>query len=259
MAKQTFETKKNSKLKKILKEIQLNIDMESIDSGDIYGYYIMNRMEPSNAFGLPMIGDFHDEYPDYIALFNHPKDFHRTINTAVSFYIFDDKFDDIDGLYEAIIYKDIELLKYYKYLLTNVKYIIAPDYSMYGNLKESTLIHQLEKEAVVVGWLVLEIQAIVYPNLTYGLRKTFEWCFKNIYVGSNVAISLKGCTSGEDKAICIDAIKYVVDNIQPKAIIVYSTSCDKTTKEILKYAYDNNIPVIIVENALRIQNLRRVK
>ena len=58
---------------------------------------------------------------------------------------------------------------------------IAPDYSMYGNLKESTLIHQLEKEAVVVGWLVFELGIIVYPNLTYGLKKTFYWCFSNIY------------------------------------------------------------------------------
>ena len=257
MSKQTFETKKIRKTNKVPKEIKLNIDMDSIDKDDIYGYYIMNRMEPSKAFGLPMIGDFHNDYPDFIALFNHPKDYNKTDNTAVSFYIFDEYFDNIDGLYEAIIYKDIELLRYYKYILKDVKYFIGPDYSMYGNLKESTLIHQLEKEAVVIGWLVFELNAIVYPNLTYGLRKTFDWCFKNIYEGSNVAISIKGCTSGENKIICMDAIKYVVDNIHPQAFIVYSTACDKTTKEILKYAYDNNIPVFIVENTLRIRNLRR--
>ena len=258
MQKQTFETKKNRKIKKIPKEIKLNIDMDSIPEDDIYGYYIMNRMEESVKYGLPMIGDFHDEYPDYIALFNHPAEYNKTDDTCVGFYIGDLYFDDIDGLYQAIIYKDIELLRYYKYRLKDINYFIAPDYSSFGNFRLCTLIHQLEKQAVVMGWLVLELNAIVYPNLTYGLKSSFEMCFGIIYKGSNVAISLKGCSTGENATLLKEAVKYYVDNKFPKAIIAYSVACDKTTYELLQYAIGKGIKVYVVDNTLRLRNLRRL-
>ena len=258
MVKQTFETKKNRKIKKVPKEIKLNIDMESIPEDDIYGYYIMNRMEESNIHGLPMIGDFHDEYPDYIALFNHPKEYQLTDKTCVCFYIGDLYFDDIDGLYQAIIYKDIELLRYYKYRLKDIKYFIAPDYSSFGNFKDCTLIHQLEKQTVVIGWLVLELNAIVYPNLTYGSKSTFDMCFNIIYKGSNVAISLKGCSTGDNAVRLREAVKKFVDNNVPKAIIAYSVACNKTTYDLLKYAIDRGVSVYVVDNTLRLRNLRRL-
>ena len=258
MLKQTFETKKNRKIKKVPKEIKLNIDMDSIPEDDIYGYYIMNRMESSNIFGLPMIGDFHDEYPDYIALFNHPAEYNTTDNTCVGFYIGDLYFDDIDGLYQAIIYKDIALLRYYKYRLQNIKYFIAPDYSSFGNFKECTLIHQLEKQTIVMGWLVLELNAIVYPNLTYGLKSSFEMCFKIIYKGSNVAISLKGCSIGDNAVLLKEAVKYYVDNNGPKAIIAYSVASDETTYDLLQYAINKGVNIYVIDNTLRLRNLRRL-
>lgn len=258
MSKQTFKTKKNRKIIKVPKEIQLNIDMDSIPEEDIYGYYIMNRMESSNIHDLPMIGDFHDEYPDYIALFNHPAEYNKTDDTGVGFYISDLYFDGIDGLYPAIVYKDIELLRYYKYRLLNIKYVIAPDYSSFGNFKDCTLINQLEKQAVVIGWLVLELNAIVYPNLTYGLKPSFKMCFGIIYKGSNVAISLKGCSTGDNAALLKEAVKFFVDNNAPKAIIAYSVASDKTTYELLQYAIDKGVKIYIVDNTLRLRNLRRI-
>lgn len=255
--KHTFSVKKDNKIKKIIKDIKLNIDMEKIPEEDIYGYYIMNEFESSEVFDIPMIGDFHDEFPDYIALFNHPKEFNKTLNTCVGFYIKDKYFDEIDGLYQAIIYKDIELLKYYKFVLKDVKFLIAPDYSMYGNFKDATLIHQLEKQAIVFGWMKLELNVIVYPNITYGLKHTYKWCFKNIYKGSNVALSLKGCIRNGETENLINAIKFMVNEVEPKTIIVYSVSCDETSKKLLSYAIDKGINVIFIPNELKIRNLKR--
>lgn len=111
---------------------------------------------------------------------------------------------------------------------------------------------------VVIGWLVLELNAIVYPNLTYGLKSSFETCFGIIYKHSNVAISLKGCSIGENAELLKDAIKYYVDNYKPKAIIAYSVASDKITYNLLNYAIQKNINVYVVDNTLRLRNLGRL-
>ncbi len=254
--KHTFSVKKDNKIIKIKEDIKLNINMEKIPEEDIYGYYVMNNFESSEVFNIPMIGNFNEAYPDYIALFNHPKDFYKTEKTCVGFYIKDKYFDDIDGIYQAIIYKDVKLLKYYKFLLKDVKFIIAPDYSIYGNFKDCTLIHQLEKQAVVFGWMKLELNAIIYPNITYGLNHTYKWCFKNIYKGSNVALSLKGCIRNGESKNLIDAIKFMVDEVEPKSIILYSTSYDDTSKKLLSYAINKGINIIFLDNMLKDRNLK---
>ncbi len=260
MGKQGFITKRNKLIKKLSKEIELNIKMDEISDDDIQGYYIMNRMEVGPKFKLPMIGNFGDSYPNYISLVNHPKEFEVTNDTCVAFYTKDINFDTIVGLYIAIIYKDIELLKYYKYVFRNVKYIIGPDYSMYGNFRDSTLIHQLEKEAVVCGWFLFEMGINVYPNVTYALESSFDYCFSNIYYGSNVALSLKGSIDGNiNEELIIKAITKVVDTIFPKAIIVYSVSSLETTRKIMQYAIDRGVIVLIVDNTLGLRNLRRLK
>lgn len=79
-----------------------------------------------------------------------------------------------------------------------------------------------------------------------------------IYKGSNVAISLKGCSTGQNAALLKEAIKYYVDNKDPKSIIAYSVACDKTTYDLLKYAIDKGIKVYVVDNTLRLRNLRRL-
>lgn len=105
-----------------------------------------------------------------------------------------------------------------------------------------------------------ELEIIVYPNITYGNYNTFKYCFKNIYSGSNVTISLKGSLDhGINEKFIRDAIKEVVDNIKPKCIIVYSVAFDTTSYRIMKYALDNGIKVIIPDNTLKIRNEMRLK
>ena len=54
------------------------------------------------------------------------------------------------------------------------------------------------------------------------------------------------------------AVKYAVDNLPLKVIIVYS-GCgkDETALSILKYATDNGVRIIIPENSLRERNRGR--
>ena len=133
---------------------------------------------------------------------------------------------------------------------------ISIDYSTYGDFDDETLLHNIKKACVVYLWLTFECDAIVYPLMTYGNEETLEWCFDHIMVGSNIAVSLKGVMTGPNKKLFIKALKRLIDSRRPKSLIVYSVSSLDSTKEILKYAYENNVNVIIVDNTLMRRNNR---
>ena len=65
-----------------------------------------NKTHAAGIHDLPALSCNTTVLPDYIALSNHPGDFHRTPLTAVAFYLYDSDFDGKNGLYNAIYYGD---------------------------------------------------------------------------------------------------------------------------------------------------------
>ena len=254
--KLTFETRKKLKMNKLIKNVQLTIDYSSLDNRDIYGFYLTNKTTKSRTKGLPEIGSFVDSYPDFLALESEPGLYHKTIETCVCWFKDDSKFDTIDGLYNSIIYKDIELLKYYKLRYENVKYFISVDYSTYGDFDEETILHNIKKSIVCYLWLTFECDAIVFPLMTYGDESTLEWCFEYILEGSNVAVSLKGVMSNKNKEMFQKALKVLIDTRKPKCLLVYADSKKESSLEMLSYAIYKGIKIIIVPNTLMYQNQR---
>ncbi len=254
MKKQTFQSRKKRKLSKISESVDLVIDYETINSSDVYGLYLTNKTTKFNSKCLPDIGSFIDSYPDYFALDSEPGLFHKTESTCVCFFNDDSHFDTIDGLYNAIIYKDIELLKYYKNRYTGVKFFVPIDYSVYGDFDEEQIIHNIKKQIVVYLWFCFECNGIVFPLMTYGLENTFNWCFEYIMKGSNVCISLKGVMTVSEKELFVKALKVLVDTRRPKALIVYTVASKESSAVLLEYAIKNEIPIIYVLNTLQIRN-----
>ncbi len=119
----TFNFKKKIKVNKIKTKIQLKLDYSSVDKSDIYGFYLTNKTTKNNIMELPDIGCFVNVVPDFIVLETEPGLYNITNNTCVAWFKDDSIFDTIDGLYNAIIYKDIELLKYYKKDIKMLKYL----------------------------------------------------------------------------------------------------------------------------------------
>lgn len=255
----TFKSRRNRKLNTIKENINLNIDYSIIDKKDIYGFYLTNKTTKNNIKGLPDIGCFVNHYPDFLALETEPGLYFKTNNTCVCWFKDDTYFDTIDGLYNAIIYKDIELLKFYKIRYRNVKYFISIDYSMYGDFDDETLLHNIKKSIICSLWFIFECNAIVFPLMTYGNEATLNWCFDHIIKGSNVAISLKGVMTGENKALFKKALKILIDTKSPSSLLVYTVSSEESSLEMLEYAIKNNIKIIILPNTLLIQNNFRGK
>jgi glutaredoxin-related protein len=254
MSKHTFQSRKKTKVEKNKEFVDLVIDYENIDSRDVYGLYLTNRTTKFNSKSLPDIGSFVNQYPDYFVLDSEPGLFDKTNASCVCFFKDDSYFDTIDGLYNAIIYKDVELLKFYKNRYKNVKYFIPADYSLYGDFDEEQILHNIKKEIILYLWFTFECNGIVFPLMTYGLEDTFSWCFEYIMKGSNICVSLKGVMDEPERGLFIKALKVLVDTRTPKALIVYTVVSKESSDLILNYAILKEIPIIYVQNTLQERN-----
>ena len=250
----TFNSKKKIKVNKTYDKVLLKLDYSNIDKSDVYGFYLTNKTTKNNPYELPDIACFVNVVPDFIALVSEPSLYNLTNKTSVAWFKDDSIFDTIDGIYNSIIYKDIQLLKYYKDRFKDVKIFISPDYSLYGDFDKITILNNLRKQIVVSLWLIFELDAIVIPLMTYSNEESLDWCFEHIMLNSVVAVSLKGVMNEPEKSLFIKALKKLIDSRQPKSLIVYSVSLDKSTKEMLEYAYRKNIDVYIIDNTLLSRN-----
>ncbi|MCQ2554694.1 MAG: DUF4417 domain-containing protein [Clostridia bacterium] len=236
--------------------IALAIDYKSVDAQDVYGFYLTNKTVKSVHSQLPEIGSFVNEYPDFLALDTEPHLFHKTPNTGICWFIRDSKFDVIDGLYNAIIYKNTDLLKHYKQRYQGIKFFIPLDYSTYGDFDFEVTYHNIKRSIITYLWFTFECGAIAFPLMSYSDEESLRWCFEHIMIGSNVAVSLKGVMRGAERELFLKALKVLVDTRHPKALVVYSVAQAESTNLMLKYAIDNHVNIHIINNTLQERNLR---
>lgn len=213
-----------------------------------YGKYDLPSMSCPNIMNI-----------DYIALYGQPQDYLKTKNTIVSFYQYDNQFDGINGLFNAIYYNEQKLLSKYKERFKKCKIFISPDYSQCGDLERIENIYRIFKARIVSLWLTIEIGAIVIPNITYSSQDSLEYIFDGLEDCKTVAFSTKGSLQKEyAKGLLATSIKRAVDRLNIETIIVYSVSIDdQKILNLFKYAIDRNIRIIIPNNSLRERNIER--
>ena len=114
---------------------------------DIFGVYFLESLSFEGDYDMPIVGNFDDiSVIDYIALYSDTSEYNKTENTCVAFYQYDHVFDGIHGLYNSIIYKDEERLDKFRERFKGVKYIIAPDYSLFGDFPNALQIFNIWKQ-----------------------------------------------------------------------------------------------------------------
>lgn len=200
------------------------------------------------------------EFPDYIALYSQPCEYHKTANTCIGFYDYDIKFDGDNGLYNSIRYKKERRLDEYRRRFEGVKFFISPDYSQLGDVPYYHNIFQLGRAREVSLWLSLNIGASVIPNIPCCCDDDLDFICDGIEDVSIVAFSTKGRTDTERNIqlirksilVSIDKLKHL------KAILVYDVSIDnKMVKELFEPARKRNISVIVPDNLLKSRNISR--
>ena len=220
---------------------------------------VTNKTFSAGKHDLPVLRCTTEIVPDYIALCSCPSEYHKTPYTAVAFYKYDDVFDGKDGLYNAIYYNDEKLLNAYKQRFAGVKFIIAPDYSELGDLDDIENNYRLKKARVVALWFVMEIGAIAIPNITYPTIDSIDFSLDGLDECTVVAFSTMGyITDSLERKFLKEAVKYTVDQLHLKAIIVFDICGDNAAVEdIFAYAIKKGINVVVPPNVLKLRNTAR--
>lgn len=214
---------------------------------DIFGVYFLESLSFEGDYDMPVVGNFDDiSVIDYIALYSDTSEYNKTENTCVAFYQYDHVFDGIHGLYNSIIYQDEERLNKFRERFKGVKYIIAPDYSLFGDFPNALQIFNIYKSRVCMCWLIANTKAIVLPNVRWTFPFTFEYCFDGIMKGSNIAIGVLGqIRDKENKKMFLVGFKVAIDRIEPKCILVYGFVTESNFDELFGYAKSKGIKIIV--------------
>lgn len=214
---------------------------------DIFGVYLLESQRFEGDFDMPIVGNFDDiSLIDYFALYSDLSEYHKTTNTCVCFYQYDHVFDGIHGLYNSIIYQDFDRLEKFRKRFEGVKYIVAPDYSLFGDFPNALQIFNIYRSRVCMAWLLKNTKAKIIPNVRFSFNFTFNYAFDGIMKGSNIAIGLLGLMHHkENKKMFLDGFKEAIDRIMPKSILVYGFITKQNIEEFLGYAIEKGIEIIV--------------
>lgn len=219
---------------------------------------LTNKTYLVGEYALPYVRCLLAMNPDYLALYSERCNYFKTENTWICFYVYDTKFDTIDGIYNAIYYGDKRRLKKIKERLKGVKYAIAPDYSQCSDIPRIENLYRLFKSRIVSLWLLLEMDIIVIPNVTYANENYFDVMLDGMENCEVVAFSVKGSVKEEEERnLLIRAIEITTNNLPNlKKIVVYSVSTDDDkVKKLFDYPSSKGIEIIIPDNLLKERNI----
>lgn len=212
---------------------------------DVFGAYILNNAQVCGKYDLPLVGYFGDEYPDFIALYTNRQDYHKTNNTAVAFFQYDEQFDGLHSLWSAICLKDDRLLNRFKERFNKVQYVVCPDYSITGDMPLALQIFSIYKSRIVAIWLRDYCGCTLIPNLRFNNSKSYEFCFDGIAYGSVVCLSILGlCAKREDVQNLKNGLHEAIKRIRPKAIILYGDCTEKKYLNIFQEVMNEDISII---------------
>ncbi len=218
---------------------------------------LLNKTERAGDWDMPVLYCDTKVYPDYLALYKEKGKYGQSFLTAVCFYSYDNEFDGKDGLFAAIYYEDEKRLAYFKERFTGVKFFIAPDYSVFGDIHRIENLYRVWKSRIVALWLISELHAVVIPNVSYAGKDSFPIYFSGLEKCQVVAFSTKSHMRNiEERNLFIEAVKYAVDHLPLRAIVVYS-ACgrDEGCLELFQYAVNKGIEIILPDNTLRSRNI----
>lgn len=197
------------------------------------------------------------DLPDYIALYSQPSDYHRTENTAVSFFDYDKTMDGQHGLYNAIRYENKKDIEFFKKRFQNVKIFFMPDYSIFGDIQAYENYHRMGRAREVALWLTLKNNSIVIPNIATGSVKDFDYIFDGYERVKTAGISTKSKLKNTEDRLLLQATidEAVLRMPQLQNLIVYDVSADNKDADILfSNAKEKGIQVVIPDNSLKIRN-----
>lgn len=198
--------------------------MKRTSSNDVFNSYLVDGARFCGSMELPALPKV-DAVPDSLTEFRRMKN-PSSANQFIHFYIHDRKF-------ESVYKNPAKYLDWFRRFAG----IIGFDYSIHA---ESPLYKQIDgiaRSRELSFWY--SKQGInVIPNVRWGMRETFSWCFDGLPRGSTVAVSTLGCVKDMvSRKLFVDGFWSMLEKIEPKLVIVYGSKSEKLFPPLLSIIY----------------------
>lgn len=194
--------------------------------------FLRNEFEVEGKWGFPVI---HKQELDLrnielISCADVSKSDTKNLHKGVHFFVDDFRFESLYKHPE----KSIERYGKYKFLLT-------PDYSLYAEMNPWRQIESIGK-ARWVGAKWQSAGKIVIPTVSWGLTRTYEFCFDGIEKHSIVAIGMIGCKSNRKNFL--RGYFQMMRSIEPEAVICFGQPFDEMDGNIISVDYRKSRKVV---------------
>ena len=173
--------------------------------------FLRNEFETEGKWGFPIIRRQKLDLSkiELISCADVTKNDTDNLDKGVHFFVDDYRFE---GIYKHPE-KSLERFGKYKFLLT-------PDYSLYAEMEPWRQIESIGKSR----WVGAKWQKegkIVIPTVSWGLTRTYEFCFDGIEKNCIVAVGMIGCK--KNKTAFLRGYFQMLTKIEPEAIICFGT------------------------------------
>lgn len=194
--------------------------------------FLRNEFETEGRWGFPIIKKQQLDVNDIelISCSDVSKKNDKNLHKGVHFFVDDFRFETIYNHPE----KSLERYGKYRFLLT-------PDYSLYAEMDPWRQIESVGK-ARWVGAKWQEKGKIVVPTVSWGLARSFEFCFDGIQKNSIVAVGMIGCK--RNKGDFLKGYYQMLTKIEPEAIICFGDPFDEMDGNIIPVDYLNSRKVV---------------
>ncbi len=147
----------------------------------------------------------------------------KNLHKGVHFFVDDKRFENVYN------YPEKSLKRYGKY-----KFLVTPDYSLYAEMKPWKQIASVGK-ARWVGAKWQSAGKLVVPAVSWGLTRSYEFCFDAIEKQCVVAVGMIGCKGS--KKNFLRGYYQMLEKIEPEAIICFGKPFEEMEGNLIVVDY----------------------
>ena len=128
----------------------------------------------------------------------------------------------------------------YLTLLSRFQGVLSTDFSIYRDMPIAVQIWNIYRNRVISYWLQSSGVNII-PNISWGDKRSFDFCFEGVPKQSTVSVSTNGCIRDKVDRYCfMKGLEKMIEVLEPQRVICYSSMPD----DIFSRYYDTNTQFI---------------
>lgn len=182
---------------------------------DVFHAFLVENADYDGKIELPVISTS-NQIPNRLIPFSQAMEKSATdFDCWIMFYEHDVKFERFWNKPKQYIAK---IKKY--------RGVISPDFSLYRNMPLVMQAWNTYRNRALACWLQNNGVEVI-PNIRFGDKRTYDFCFDGIEKNKTVAVGTYGCIKRkEDKEFFCLGLAELVKRLSPKTIIVYGAAPD---------------------------------